>query len=68
MPPPPLANVSVGLGSRQPRSSKPTRALVAHHVAPAHADEGFSAYTMQEEREVAGMGQAEAAAGEVELF
>ena len=35
---------------------------------PALADEGFSAYTMQEEREVAGLGEAEAAAGDVELF
>jgi methyl-accepting chemotaxis protein len=46
--------------------------LQAHvgNVAPgaAPADEGFSAYTMQEEREVAGMGEAEAAAGDVELF
>ena len=32
------------------------------------SDEGFSAYTMQEEREVAGMGAAEAAGGDVELF
>ena len=40
------------------------------NVAPgaAPADEGFSAYTMQEEREVAGLGEAEAAAGDVELF
>ena len=39
-------------------------------VAPgaAPADEGFSAYTMQEEREVAGLGEAEASAGDVELF
>jgi len=34
----------------------------------AAADEGFSAYTMQEEREVAGLGEAEASAGDVELF
>jgi methyl-accepting chemotaxis protein len=42
----------------------------AGHVAPgaAAADEGFSAYTMQEEREVAGLGEAEASAGDVELF
>ena len=42
----------------------------AGHVAlsaPA-ADEGFSAYTMHEEREVAGLGEAEASAGDVELF
>jgi methyl-accepting chemotaxis protein len=32
------------------------------------SDEGFSAYTMREEREVAGMGVAEAAGGDVELF
>ena len=32
------------------------------------SDEGFSAYTMQEEREVAGMGATEAAGGDVELF
>jgi len=32
------------------------------------SDEGFSAYTMQEERDVAGMGAAEAAGGDVELF
>jgi hypothetical protein len=35
---------------------------------PAAADEGFSAYTMQEEREVAGLGETEASAGDVELF
>jgi methyl-accepting chemotaxis protein len=42
----------------------------AGQVAPGAtaADEGFSAYTMQEEREVAGMGEAEASAGDVELF
>jgi methyl-accepting chemotaxis protein len=42
----------------------------AVHVAPgaAAADEGFSAYTMQEEREVAGLAEAEASAGDVELF
>jgi methyl-accepting chemotaxis protein len=41
----------------------------AVHVAPgAPADEGFSAYTMQEEREVAGLGGAEASGGDVELF
>ena len=42
----------------------------AGHMAPgpAAADEGFSAYTMHEEREVAGIGEAEAAAGDVELF
>jgi len=34
----------------------------------AAADEGFSAYTMQEEREVAGLHGDEAAAGDVELF
>jgi methyl-accepting chemotaxis protein len=34
----------------------------------AAADEGFSAYTMQEEREVAGLGEAESSAGDVELF
>jgi methyl-accepting chemotaxis protein len=40
------------------------------NVAPGveAADEGFSAYTMHEEREVAGFGEAEAAAGDVELF
>jgi methyl-accepting chemotaxis protein len=32
------------------------------------SDEGFSAYTMREEREVAGLGEAEASAGDVELF
>jgi methyl-accepting chemotaxis protein len=39
-------------------------------VAPgaAAADESFSAYTMQEERNVAGLGEAEASAGDVELF
>jgi len=39
-------------------------------VAPGAeaADEGFSAYTMQEEREVAGLGEAESSAGDVELF
>ena len=34
----------------------------------AAADEGFSAYTMQEEREVAGLGEPEASPGDVELF
>lgn len=34
----------------------------------AAADEGFSAYTMREERVVAGSHEAEAAAGDVELF
>jgi methyl-accepting chemotaxis protein len=40
------------------------------NVAPgaAPADEGFSAYTMHEEREVAGFGGEEASAGDVELF
>ena len=32
------------------------------------SDEGFGAYTMQEERQVAGMDASEAAAGDVELF
>jgi hypothetical protein len=32
------------------------------------ADVGFSTYTMQEEREVAGMNAAEACGGDVELF
>jgi hypothetical protein len=31
-------------------------------------DEGFSAYTMHEERQVAGIGETESAAGDVELF
>jgi methyl-accepting chemotaxis protein len=35
---------------------------------PAAADEGFSAYTMHEERQVAGLRGEEASAGEVELF
>jgi hypothetical protein len=39
-----------------------------HVAGAAAADEGFSAYTMQEEREVAGLGEAEASAGDVELF
>jgi methyl-accepting chemotaxis protein len=34
----------------------------------AARDEGFSCYTMREEREVAGMGGPESGAGEVELF
>ena len=40
------------------------------NVAPgeAAADDGFSAYTMQEERMVAGLGEAESSAGDVELF
>jgi methyl-accepting chemotaxis protein len=40
------------------------------NVAPgaAPADEGFSAYTMHEEREVAGFDGEEASAGDVELF
>ena len=37
-------------------------------AADVASSEGFSAYTMQEEREVAGMGAAEAAGGDVELF
>jgi hypothetical protein len=32
------------------------------------ADEGFSAYTMQEERAVGGAGEEEASGGDVELF
>src|ERR1700722_550914 len=40
----------------------------AHHVAPVAADEGFSSYTMHEERQVAGFSEAESAAGDVELF
>ena len=42
----------------------------AGHVTPsaAAADEGFSAYTMHEERQVAGLDEAEASAGDVELF
>jgi len=39
--------------------------VVAGNIA---SDEGFSAYTMQEEREVAGIGAPEAAGGDVELF
>jgi methyl-accepting chemotaxis protein len=40
------------------------------HGSPggAHIDEGFSKYTMHEEREVAGMHKAEGAGGDVELF
>jgi methyl-accepting chemotaxis protein len=40
------------------------------NVAPgeAAADDGFSAYTMHEERIVAGLGEAESSAGDVELF
>jgi methyl-accepting chemotaxis protein len=40
------------------------------HVAPgaATADEGFSPYTMHEEREVAGLGETGAPGGDVELF
>jgi methyl-accepting chemotaxis protein len=34
----------------------------------AAADEGFSAYTMREEREVAGVGESESSGGDVELF
>jgi methyl-accepting chemotaxis protein len=37
-------------------------------AADSAADEGFSAYTMHEERVVAGSGMAESGAGEVELF
>ena len=37
----------------------------ALEIAPA---EGFSAYTMQEERQVAGIAEHEAAGGDVELF
>jgi len=44
--------------------------LSAHrgHVSASSADIGFSSYTMQEERRAAGMGEAEAAGGDVELF
>jgi methyl-accepting chemotaxis protein len=46
--------------------------LQAHVVNAAHGrvatDEDFSAYTMQEERQVAGVGEAEASGGDVELF
>jgi len=40
------------------------------NVAPSATaiDEGFSAYTMREERKVAGIDEAEASAGDVELF
>jgi methyl-accepting chemotaxis protein len=40
------------------------------HMSPSSvaADEGFSAYTMREEREVAGSQESEASAGDVELF
>jgi methyl-accepting chemotaxis protein len=40
------------------------------NVAPGATaiDEGFSAYTMREERKVAGLEEAEASAGDVELF
>jgi methyl-accepting chemotaxis protein len=40
------------------------------NVAPGEgaADDGFSAYTMQEERAVAGVGGTESSAGDVELF
>jgi methyl-accepting chemotaxis protein len=40
----------------------------ANQVALGHADEGFSAYSMHEERQVAGLRQAEATPGDVELF
>ncbi len=40
-------------------------AIAAGDTAP---DEGFSAYTMREEREIAGIGGAESPAGDVELF
>jgi methyl-accepting chemotaxis protein len=46
--------------------------LQAHVGHAAHgavaSDEGFSAYTMREERQVAGVGEAEASGGDVELF
>jgi methyl-accepting chemotaxis protein len=49
--------------------------LISHvghvsNVAPGEgaADEGFSAYTMQEERAVAGVGGTESSAGDVEFF
>jgi hypothetical protein len=35
---------------------------------PLAADEGFSAYTMREERAVGGAGEEEASGGDVELF
>jgi methyl-accepting chemotaxis protein len=49
------------------------QARLTTHFGPALAggtisDEGFSAYTMQEERVIAGIGGAESAAGDVELF
>jgi len=48
-------------------------ARLTAHLGPEAAcgtalDQGFSAYTMREERVIAGIGGAESAAGEVELF
>ena len=38
------------------------------HSVEASSNEGFSAFTMHEERSIAGMGGAESSAGDVELF
>jgi methyl-accepting chemotaxis protein len=58
-----IAHVVADLDTLSARLQAP-----ASHVAPVAADEGFSAYTMYEERQVAGLHEAESAAGEVELF
>jgi methyl-accepting chemotaxis protein len=60
-----IAHVVEDLGTIHARLTTRFGGLAAGQSA---SDEGFSAYTMQEEREVAGMGVAEAAGGEVELF
>jgi methyl-accepting chemotaxis protein len=48
--------------------TKLTTRFGAMAVGDSASDEGFSAYTMHEERLVAGIGGTEAAAGDVELF
>jgi methyl-accepting chemotaxis protein len=60
-----IAHVVEDLGTLHGRLSKHVSAEVAQSVV---ADEGFSAYTMREERAAAGMLEAEAAGGDVELF
>jgi methyl-accepting chemotaxis protein len=48
--------------------TKLTARFGAMAVGDTVMDEGFSAYTMHEERQVAGIGETESAAGDVELF
>jgi len=60
-----IAHVVEDLDTVYGRLAKHVSAVAAQSVV---ADESFSAYTMREERAAAGMLEAEAGAGEVELF